>query len=64
MITARKFEEAKELRQKLSFITFAPFDEELNTFFSLIDCKLALSLGDTSMAETIYERMLMKGEPK
>jgi len=55
VITARKLEKAKELRQKLSVITFAPFDEELNTLFNLIDCKLALSLRDTSTAETILD---------
>ena len=53
IITAQKFEDAKEMRQKLSAITFAPFDEELNTFFSLIDCKLVLYLGGISVAETI-----------
>jgi len=53
IITARKFEEAKEMRQKMFAITFAPFDEELNTFFNLIDCKLALYIEDISAAETI-----------
>ena len=53
IITARKFEEAKEMRQKLFAITFAPFDEELNTFFSLIDCRLMINLGDISTVETI-----------
>ena len=60
VITASKFEEAKEMRQNLSAITFAPFDEELNAFFSLIDCKLALSLGDISTAEIILDTVADK----
>jgi len=60
IITARKFDEAKEMRQKLSAITFAPFDEELNIFFNLIDCKLTFSLGDISTAETILDTITSK----
>ena len=59
-ITARKFEEAKEMRQKLSAITFAPFDEEFNTLFSLIDCKLTFSLGDISAAKIILDTVANK----
>jgi len=60
VITANKFEEAKEMRKKLSAITFAPFDEELNTFFNLIDCKLVLSLRDIPTAETILDTVANK----
>jgi len=60
VITACKFEKAKGMREKLSVITFAPFDEEFNTLFNLIDCKLALNLGDISKAETILDTIANK----
>jgi len=55
LIASRKIEEAKEMRQKLSVITFAPFDEELNVLFNLIDSRLELSFGNILAAEEILK---------
>ena len=60
LIAVRKLEEAKEMREVLSVITFAPFDEELNTLFNLINCRLELGLGNRSIAEGILDTVADK----
>lgn len=57
LTSSRNFKEAKELRDKLAIITFAPFDEELNVLFNLYDCRLSILHGDADGAEKTLNRL-------
>jgi len=58
LISNRKIEEAKEMRERLSVITFAPFDEEFNALFSLHSSRLEMCLGNYKTAEKILDSIV------
>jgi len=55
LISERKWEEAKELRIKLSIIKLLPHDVELNNLFSLFECRLLLGLNDLTASKDILD---------
>ena len=61
VIDERKQDEATETRNKLSVIKFLPCDRELNTLFSLFDCKFHLLKNELDVAKQIMDAFEIDG---
>ncbi|MCL2378507.1 MAG: helix-turn-helix transcriptional regulator [Defluviitaleaceae bacterium] len=61
IINERKLDEAKELREQLSVIQLLRRDTELNTLFSMFDCKLLLGLDELEAAKKILNKFKVDG---
>ena len=55
IISERRYDEAKVLREALSIIQYLPHDIELNNLFSLFDCRLLLNLNELDAAKKILD---------